>query len=73
MSMKKEELWVHGGQLMSKKLNNVPKKGEIGLEGLMEFLKGIGRKNAVVWLCIAKTMVHLSPEQAYLPSFIQGS
>lgn len=66
MSTTDTELNLHGVQLLSKKLNTPPPK-EINIETYFQFLAAIEKKASLVWLCLAKTILHLSPETPLLP------
>jgi hypothetical protein len=52
---------------MSKKLN-VPPPEQLNLEDCLQFLLELPAKTSLVWLCIAKLLVHISPHKALMPT-----
>lgn len=56
-------LQLHGAQLLSKKLNSPPHP-DLNLEGYLQYILEKPAKTQVLWLCLAKIMLHLSSTQA---------
>ncbi len=61
-----QEIRLHGAQLLSKKLNNPPPK-HIMPESILNFLYTIPDQLSVIFLCVAKLLLHINPGKACLP------
>ena len=70
--LEERDLLFSDRELLSKKLNlPVPKK--IPLTGILEFLYQIKVKSSLVWLCIAKVLVHINPLQPVMPETLPSA
>ena len=63
------EKTIHGCQLLSKKLNS-PLPKEVELKAMLQFIEGVSPKPPLVWLCIAKVLVHMSPGHPVMPQHL---